>query len=352
MPKAKNTLASQKSTACTNSGTEARFPMVRMRRNRSSGSVRRLVAENHLTPNDLILPIFVIDGENRCEPIASMPGIDRLSIDLVPQCAEAAFKLGIPAVALFPCTAQELKTADGREAFNPNNLICRAIRSIKKNTPDLLIICDVALDPYTTHGQDGLIDGEVVLNDETLEVLAKQAITQADAGCDTIAPSDMMDGRVCVIRKALDSDGFKQVRIMSYSAKYASAFYGPFRDAIGSQITLKGDKKTYQMDPANSEEALRETALDVAEGADMLLIKPGMPYLDIVHQIKNTFHMPTFVYQVSGEYAMLKAAAQNGWIDHDTAMLEALLSFKRAGADGVISYYALEAAALLDRNLT
>lgn len=328
---------------------EGGFPAIRLRRNRTSGSIRRMVAENCLTTNDLILPIFVIEGQKRCEPILSMPGVDRLSIDLVPKYAEKAFELGIPAVALFPCTDTELKTADGREAVNPENLVCRATRSIKKNIPELVIICDVALDPYTTHGQDGLVDGDIILNDETLEVLAKQAISQANAGCDTIAPSDMMDGRVGAIRTALDNEDLHQVRIMAYSAKYASAFYGPFRDAIGSNGILRGDKKTYQMDPANSDEAIREAELDIAEGADMVLIKPGMPYLDIVHKIKNSFHMPTFVYQVSGEYAMLKAAAQNGWIDNDNALLEALLSFKRAGADGVISYYSMEAATLLSQ---
>ena len=323
------------------------YPAVRMRRNRSSEAVRRLVAETRLSADDLIWPLFVAAGTNRREPVPSMPGVDRLSVDLVPAAVERAAKLGIPAIALFPYTDPSLKTPDGREACNPDNLVCRAIRAAKDAVPETMVVCDVALDPYTTHGHDGVMRGDAILNDETVEVLVRQALVQAEAGCDTIAPSDMMDGRVGAIRRALDADGFAGVRIMAYSAKYASAFYGPFRDAIGSQAALKGDKRTYQMDPANGDEALREVWLDIQEGADMVMVKPGLPYLDIVWRVKDSFGMPTMVYQVSGEYAMLKAAAQNGWLDNDRAVLETLLAFKRAGADGILTYLAVEAAALL-----
>ena len=323
------------------------YPAVRMRRNRSSDAVRRLVAENSLSAADFIWPIFVVDGNKMREPVASMPGVDRLSVDLVPAAVEQAAKLGIPAIALFPYTDPSLKTADGREATNPDNLVCRAIRAAKAAVPECMVVCDVALDPFTTHGHDGVMDGDVILNDETIAVLTRQALVQAEAGCDTIAPSDMMDGRVGAIRRALDDDGFADVRIMAYSAKYASAFYGPFRDAIGSLKALKGDKRTYQMDPANSDEALREAWLDIQEGADMVMVKPGLPYLDIVRRIKDSFGVPTMVYQVSGEYAMLKAAIQNGWLENDRTVLETLLAFKRAGADGILTYLAVEAATLL-----
>jgi porphobilinogen synthase len=306
-----------------------------------------MVAENNLTTNDLIWPVFIIDGEKKREPVTSMPGVDRLSVDLLPKAAEKASKLGIPAIALFPYTDPGRKTEDGREATNPNNLVCRAIRAIKKRLPDMMVVCDVALDPYTTHGHDGVMNGEEILNDETLEVLADQALVQADAGCDIIAPSDMMDGRVGAIRQKLEDNCFQHTRIMAYSAKFASAFYGPFRDAVGSKAAFKGDKRTYQMDPANSNEALREVALDIQEGADMVMVKPGMPYLDIVRRVKDTFQMPTFVYQVSGEYAMLQAAIQNGWLDNDQVILESMIGFKRAGADGILSYFSLEAADLL-----
>lgn len=333
--------------AASAAGEPGLFPTVRMRRNRSADAVRRLVAETRLSADDFIWPLFVAAGTNAREPVASMPGVDRLSVDLIPAAVEKAAKLGIPAVALFPYTDPSLKTADGREACNAGNLVCRAIRAAKDAVPETMVVCDVALDPYTTHGHDGVMRGDEILNDETIEVLVRQALVQAEAGCDTIAPSDMMDGRVGAIRRALDDNGFASVRIMAYSAKYASAFYGPFRDAIGSQSALKGDKRTYQMDPANSDEALREAWLDIQEGADMVMVKPGLPYLDIVRRIKDSFGMPTMVYQVSGEYAMLKAAAQNGWLDNDRAVLETLLAFKRAGADGILTYLAVEAATLL-----
>jgi porphobilinogen synthase len=325
------------------------YPTVRMRRNRSADGVRRLVAEHKLSADDFIWPIFVAAGANAREPVPSMPGVDRISVDLVPAAVEQAAKLGIPAVALFPYTDPSLKTADGREACNPDNLVCRAIRAAKAAVPETMVVCDVALDPFTTHGHDGVMQGDEILNDETIEVLIRQALVQAEAGCDTIAPSDMMDGRVGAIRRALDENGLTGVRIMAYSAKYASAFYGPFRDAIGSLKALKGDKRTYQMDPANSDEALREVWLDIQEGADMVMVKPGLPYLDIVRRVKDAFGMPTMVYQVSGEYAMLKAAALNGWLDNDRAVLETLLAFKRAGADGILTYLAVEDATLLKR---
>ena len=323
------------------------FPAVRMRRNRRTRWSRRLVAENALTPSDLIWPIFVVDGHGMREPVPSMPGVERLSVDLAIAAAEEAAALGIPAVALFPYTDPKLRSEDGREAFNPDNLVCRATRAIRKADLDVGVLLDVALDPYTSHGHDGLMrDGEIV-NDATLEALVRQSLVQAEAGCDIIAPSDMMDGRVGAIRAALEAAGFSNVQIMAYAAKYASAFYGPFRDAVGSSSTLVGDKRTYQMDPANSDEALREVALDIAEGADMVMVKPGMPYLDIVRRVKDAFGMPTFAYQVTGEYAMLMAAAQNGWLDRDKVMLESLLAFKRAGADGILTYFAPMAARLL-----
>ena len=300
--------------------------------------------ENVLTTNDLIWPMFVVDGQNTRTPVASMPGVDRLTVDQAVRDAERAMKLDIPCIALFPYTEPSLRDENGSEALNPNNLVCQSVRAIKKEFPDLGVLCDVALDPFTSHGHDGLIEDGKILNDETVAVLVRQALVQAEAGCDVIAPSDMMDGRIGAIREALDEEGFLDVQIMSYAAKYASAFYGPFRDAIGSAKTLTGDKRTYQMDSANSDEALREVELDIAEGADMVMVKPGMPYLDIVRRVKDTFSMPTFVYQVSGEYAMIAAAANNGWIDGDRAMMESLLGFKRAGADGILTYFAPKAA--------
>ncbi len=324
----------------------AGFPRTRLRRNRADGWSRRLVAESALSAADFIWPVFVHEGEGRTA-VDSMPGVDRLSVDLVQEAAGGAAALGIPAIAVFPALPTEVRSEDGREAYNPDNLVCRAVRAVKAAHPDLGVMCDVALDPFTSHGHDGLLrDGEIV-NDETIEALVKQALVQADAGCDMIAPSDMMDGRIGAVRDALELSGHKNVRIMAYAAKYASAFYGPFRDALGSSGHLKGDKRTYQMDPANGDEALREVALDIAEGADMVMVKPGMPYLDIVRRVKDRFGLPTFAYQVSGEYAMLKAAAINGWLDGERVMLESLLGFKRAGADGVLTYFALEAAKVL-----
>lgn len=317
---------------------------IRPRRNRKAEWARRLVRENVLTTDDLIWPMFVVDGNNTRTPVASMPGVDRLTVDQAVRDAERAMKLDIPCIALFPYTEPSLRDETGSEALNPNNLVCQSVRAIKKEFPDIGVLCDVALDPFTSHGHDGLIEDGRILNDETVAVLVRQALVQAEAGCDVIAPSDMMDGRVGAIREALDEAGFLDVQIMSYAAKYASAFYGPFRDAIGSAKTLTGDKRTYQMDSANSDEALREVELDIAEGADMVMVKPGMPYLDIVRRVKDTFSMPTFVYQVSGEYAMIAAAAGNGWIDGDRAMMESLLGFKRAGADGILTYFAPKAA--------
>jgi porphobilinogen synthase len=323
------------------------FPTVRMRRNRRTAWSRRLVAENALTPADLIWPIFVVEGRGVHQAVPSMPGVSRLSVDLAAEAAQEAVSLGIPVVALFPFTDPKLRTDDGREALNPENLVCTATRAIREAKLDIGVLLDVALDPYTSHGHDGLMrDGEIV-NDATLEVLVRQALVQAEAGCDIIAPSDMMDGRVAAIRTALETYGHSNVQIMAYAAKYASAFYGPFRDAVGSSATLIGDKRTYQMDPANSDEALREVALDIAEGADMVMVKPGMPYLDIVRRVKDAFGMPTFAYQVSGEYAMLMAGAQNGWLDGDKVILESLLAFKRAGADGILTYFAPRAARML-----
>jgi porphobilinogen synthase len=323
--------------------TPAPFPANRPRRLRRDDFTRRLVREHALSVNDLIYPVFVLEGEKRREAVASMPGVERLSLDLLLPVAEECVKLGIPVMALFPVISGHLKTPDGREAANPDGLVPHVVRALKKHFPD------VALDPYTSHGQDGLLDDSgYILNDPTVEVLVQQALTQAQAGVDIVAPSDMMDGRIGAIRTALEAQGHIHTRIMAYSAKYASAFYGPFRDAVGSAANLgKSNKKVYQMDPGNSDEALREVALDLAEGADMVMVKPGMPYLDIVRRVKDEFAVPTFAYQVSGEYAMLKAAAQNGWLDHDLVMMESLLAFKRAGADGVLTYFSLEAARLI-----
>jgi porphobilinogen synthase len=321
----------------------ARNPLdltVRMRRNRQHEWARRMVREATLTTDDLIWPLFVMDGDNARQPVPSMPGVERLSVDQAVREAARAAKLTIPCIALFPYTDPSLRDETGSEALNPDNLVCRAIRAIKKEVPDIGILCDVALDPFTSHGHDGLLRDSVILNDETVAVLVKQALVQAEAGCDIIAPSDMMDGRVGAIRKGLDRNDFTGVSIMAYAAKYASAFYGPFRDAVGSAKTLTGDKRTYQMDPGNSDEALREVALDIEEGADMIMVKPGLPYLDIVARVKETFAMPTFAYQVSGEYAMIMAAAQNNWLDGERAMFESLMAFKRAGADGVLTYFA------------
>jgi porphobilinogen synthase len=312
----------------------------RPRRNRRAEWARRMVRESVLTTNDLIWPLFVSDGARTRQPIASMPGVERLSVDEVAREAERAARLTIPCIALFPYTDPALRDSEGREALNPDNLVCRAIRAVKQAAPEIGVLCDVALDPYTSHGHDGLLRDNVILNDETVAVLTDQARVQAEAGCDIIAPSDMMDGRVGAIRSTLDAAGFLDVQIMAYAAKYASAFYGPFRDAVGSNATLVGDKRTYQMDPANSDEALREVELDIAEGADMVMVKPGLPYLDILRRVKETFGMPTFAYQVSGEYAMIMAAAQNGWLDGEKAMVESLIAFKRAGADGVLTYFA------------
>ena len=318
--------------------------VTRPRRNRKAEWARRLVRENVLTTDDLIWPLFVVDGHNTRTPVASMPGVDRVTVDQAVRDAERAAKLNIPCIALFPYTEASLRDEHGSEALNPDNLVCQSVRAIKKEFPDIGVLCDVALDPFTSHGHDGLIEDGRILNDETVAVLVRQALVQAEAGCDVIAPSDMMDGRVGAIREALDDNGFVDVQIMAYAAKYASAFYGPFRDAIGSAKALTGDKRTYQMDSANSDEALREVELDLAEGADMVMVKPGMPYLDIVRRVKDTFGVPTFVYQVSGEYAMIAAAANNGWIDGERAMMESLLGFKRAGADGILTYFAPKAA--------
>ncbi len=325
---------------------------IRPRRNRQSDWVRRLVRENVVTTNDLIWPIFIIEGQNRREPVASMPGVERVTIDLAAREAERAVKLGIPAMALFPNTDPKLRNDEGTEAHNPDNLVCRACRSIQSAVGDNLgIITDVALDPYTSHGHDGLMDGDEIINDASVAALVSQSLNQARAGADVIAPSDMMDGRIGVIREALDREGFERVQIMAYSAKYASAFYGPFRDAVGSGGFLKGDKRTYQMDPGNSDEAMREVALDIEQGADMVMVKPGMPYLDICRRVKDEFGVPTYAYQVSGEYAMIMAAAQNGWIDADKAMIESLIAFKRAGCDGVLTYFAPIIAEKLQKGL-
>jgi len=329
--------------------TPAPYPLSRPRRLRRDVFTRNLVREHRLSAHDLIYPVFVLDGENRREAVASMPGVERLSLDLLLPVAQECVDLGIPVMALFPVIDPSLKTPDGREAWNPAGLVPRVVAALKAQVPNLGIMTDVALDPYTSHGQDGLLDEHnYIVNDATVEVLVKQALCQAAAGVDIVAPSDMMDGRIGAIRQALEAHGHVHTRIMAYSAKYASAFYGPFRDAVGSAANLgKADKKVYQMDPGNTDEALREVALDLAEGADMVMVKPGMPYLDVVRRVKDEFKAPTFVYQVSGEYAMLKAAAQNGWLDHDAVMMESLLAFKRAGADGVLTYFARDAARLL-----
>jgi porphobilinogen synthase len=320
----------------------------RPRRNRKAEWARRLVREHDLSTNDLIWPLFLVDGSKTRMPVDSMPGVERLSVDEAVREAERAAALAIPCLALFPYTDPKRRDEDGSEALNPDNLVCRAIRAIKKAVPEVGVLCDVALDPYTSHGHDGLLRDGVILNDETVEILVRQAMVEAEAGCDVIAPSDMMDGRVAAIRAGLDRAGFADVSIMAYAAKYASAFYGPFRDAVGSAATLVGDKRTYQMDPANTDEALREVALDLAEGADMVMVKPGLAYLDIVQRVAETFHVPTFAYQVSGEYAMLQAAAAAGWLDGDAVMMESLLAFKRAGAAGVLTYFAPRAAALIN----
>jgi porphobilinogen synthase len=328
------------------------FPAHRPRRMRRDDWSRRLMQENQVSASDLIYPVFLLEGKNQSQAVSSMPGVNRVSLDLLLNVAEECVSLGIPVMALFPVIDAALKTSDGKEAFNPNGLIPAAVRELKKRFPNLGIMTDVALDPYTSHGQDGVLDEQGrILNDETTAILVQQAVTQAQAGVDIVAPSDMMDGRIGKIREALELQNLIHTRIMAYSAKYASAFYGPFRDAVGSATNLgKADKKTYQMDCANTDEALREVALDISEGADMVMVKPGMPYLDIVRRVKEEFDYPTYAYQVSGEYAMLKAAAQNGWLDHDAVMMESLLAFKRAGADGILTYFALEAARLLKAN--
>jgi porphobilinogen synthase len=329
----------------------APYPLGRPRRLRRDEFTRNLVRENNLTAHDLIYPVFLLDGRGRREAVASMPGVERLSLDLLLPVAGQCVEYGIPVMALFPVIDPALKTPDGREAWNPEGLVPRAVRELKQRFPDLGVMTDVALDPFTSHGQDGLLDETgYILNDDTVQVLVRQALTQAEAGVDIVAPSDMMDGRIGAIRSALEERRLVHTRIMAYSAKYASAFYGPFRDAVGSAANLgKSDKKVYQMDPGNTDEALREVAMDIAEGADMVMVKPGMPYLDVVRRVKDEFGMPTFAYQVSGEYAMLKAAAQNGWLEHDAVMMESLLAFKRAGADGVLTYFALDAAKRLRR---
>jgi porphobilinogen synthase len=334
--------------------TNGLFPTTRMRRMRRDDFSRRLMRENVLTPNDFIYPVFVLEGSGRTEAVASMPGVERVTLDRLLPVAERTLELGVPALALFPVIGADKKSEGAEEAWNPDGLVPTVVARLKREFPELGIVTDVALDPYTSHGQDGLIDPKdprgYVLNDETLEALTKQALCHARAGADVVAPSDMMDGRIGRIRKALDTEKLIYTRILAYSAKYASSFYGPFRDAVGSAGNLgTGNKYTYQMDPANSDEALREVALDIEEGADMVMVKPGMPYLDIVRRVKDEFGVPTYAYQVSGEYAMLKAAAANGWLDHDACMLEALLSFKRAGADGILTYFALDAAELLNK---
>ncbi len=327
--------------------TSPTFPSTRMRRNRSADWLRRMVQENRLTADDLIWPIFVVEGSGKREAVLSMPGVERLSVDLLAEEVGKAQELGIPAVAVFPYTPEGLKTPGGSEALNPDNIVCRGVREIKKHVSNMGVLCDVALDPYNSDGHDGLVKDGEILNDETVEILCQQSVVQADAGCDVIAPSDMMDGRIGSIRKVLDDAGHQNVTIMAYAAKYASAFYGPFRDAVGSGGVLMGDKKTYQMDPGNGDEAIREVGLDIAEGADMVMVKPGLPYMDIIYRVKNEFGVPTFAYNVSGEYAMLRAAAQNGWLDYPAAMMEMLTGFKRAGADGILTYAARDAAKTL-----
>ncbi|GJI96477.1 delta-aminolevulinic acid dehydratase [Duganella caerulea] len=332
-----------------NPHVSAQFPAIRMRRMRRDPFSRALMRENNVTAADLIYPVFILEGTQQREPVLSMPGVERVSVDVLLKVAQECVELGIPVLALFPVIDAAKKTPDGIEATNPDGLVPRAVRALKQAFPELGILTDVALDPYTSHGQDGLIDENgYVINDLTTDMLVRQALCQADAGVDVVAPSDMMDGRIGAVRAALEAKGHIHTRIMAYSAKYASAFYGPFRDAVGSAKNLgKSDKNTYQMDPANSDEALREVGLDLAEGADMVMVKPGMPYLDIVRRVKDEFKVPTFAYQVSGEYAMIKAAAQNGWLDHDKVMMESMLAFKRAGADAVLTYFALDVARLL-----
>ena len=325
----------------------AKYPNTRLRRTRNSAWSRNLVRENDLSAHDLIWPIFICEGENEKIEVASMPGVYRMTIDLAVQAAAKAADLGIPCLALFPSTPKNKRSETAEESYNPKNLMNKALRAIKKAVPQIGLLADVALDPYTSHGQDGLVKDGIILNDETIVILNKQAVAQAKSGADIIAPSDMMDGRIGEIRKALDGAGYHDVQIMAYAAKYASAFYGPFRDAVGSTGSLKGDKKTYQMDPANSDEALREIELDINEGADSIMVKPGMPYLDIVRRAKDSFNVPTFAYQVSGEYAMLVAAADNGWLDRQAVIMESLMAFKRAGANGILTYFAIEAAEML-----
>jgi porphobilinogen synthase len=329
--------------------TPSMYPAVRMRRMRRDAFSRALMRENTITASDLIYPVFIVDGVNQRQPVGSMPGVERLSLDLLMELAQECVELGIPVLALFPVVDPSLKTFDGDEATNPDGLIPRAVRELKRRFPEIGIMTDVALDPYTTHGQDGIPDANgYIVNERTIAMLIRQALTHAEAGVDMVAPSDMMDGRIGAIRAALEEKGFIHTRIMAYSAKYASAFYGPFREALGSATNLgKADKNTYQMDPANSDEALREVALDLAEGADMVMVKPGMPYLDVVRRVKDEFKVPTFAYQVSGEYAMIMAASQNGWLDHDKVMMESMMAFKRAGADGVLTYFARDIARLL-----
>jgi porphobilinogen synthase len=324
-----------------------RYPRTRLRRNRRHAWSRALVAENRLSPADFIWPVFVQEGKGKRTPIPSMPGVARLTVDELVKDARRALKLGIPAIAIFPVVPPDRKTEDGDEAWNPDNLVCRAVRAVKKAVPEIGVVCDVALDPFTSHGQDGLVRDGYVVNDETIDVIIKQTLVQAEAGCDIIAPSEMMDGRIGALRDALDRGGFEAVRLMAYAAKYASGFYGPFRDALGSASSLgKGDKRTYQMDPANGDEALREVGFDIEEGADLVMVKPGMPYLDIVWRVKEAFGLPTYAYQVSGEYAMLAGAVERGWLDR-RVVLESLLGFKRAGADGILTYFAIEAAEAL-----
>ncbi len=323
------------------------FPHTRLRRNRHDDATRRLVSENQLHIDNLIWPIFVCEGENQRQKVAAMPGVERVSLDLVVEHVRPAVELGIPAIALFPVTPMSKRDEYGTEALNKDNLMCRAARTLKAAFPQLALIGDVALDPYTSHGHDGLIKNGQILNDESVDILSKQALNQAQAGIDIIAPSDMMDGRVRAIRQLLDENGLQTTRIMAYAAKYASAFYGPFRDALGSDALLHGDKKTYQMNPANSDEALREVALDLQEGADMVMVKPGMPYLDIIHRVREHFKAPTFAYQVSGEYSMIMAAVENGWLDREKSIMESLMAFRRAGCHGILTYFAVEAARIL-----
>jgi porphobilinogen synthase len=318
-----------------------------MRRNRREPWIRRLVAENRLSADDLIWPVFVVEGENKREPVPSMPGVERLSVDLLAGAVTEARELGIPAIALFPYTDESLKTPDAKESYNPDNLVCRAVRACKAAVPDVGVICDVALDPFNSDGHDGLVRDGVILNDETVEILVKQSLVQAEAGCDIIAPSDMMDGRIGAIRDALDDAGHQDVCVLSYAAKYASGYYGPFRDAVGSKGALKGDKATYQMNPANVDEAFWEVELDIEEGADMVMVKPGLPYLDVVRAVKERFQMPTLVYNVSGEYAMLRGAGDAGWLDYDKVVVETMMSFKRAGADAILTYAAKDVARLI-----